>query len=426
MRRIPSRSALSFLTNWLLLAALVGLVVAGLALIGGPVRAQTIPVPAGGCPQPAGSFEVWLSEFGRTAVRAGIRQETVARAFDGVRRDPSVGRADGAQPEFERRIWDYLDRAVSDGRISRGRELRRRHAPILEKVEAVFGVQPEYIVAIWGLESAFGQVTGGHNVLQALANLGYAGRRADFACRELLQSLHLIETTGMAPDRFTGSWAGASGQPQFLPSSILRYGVDFNLDGRVDVWNTLPDIFASIASHLSAAGWRAAVPWGQEVVLPVGFEWASAALGTVRPVGAWRAAGVRAVSGRRLPADDLEAAILLRGGHTGPAFLVSENFRAILGYNFSTSYALAVGLLADRIAGRPGVQQSWPVTERPLGRAEREALQQALLDRSYPVGGVDGVIGRQTRGAIRAFQLDIGVPADGFASAGLLARLLAP
>lgn len=384
---------------------------------------EATALQAARCPAPVEDFGQWLQAFRGVAVANGIPPAVAERALAGVRRNTTIEEKDSFQPEFERPVWDYLASAVSDTRVSRGRALLEQNRPMLQRVQAEFGVQPEYVVAIWGIESSFGAVTGGYNILESLANLGFSGRRRQFGCAELMAALRFLASTNTPPSRLVGSWAGATGQTQFLPSTILRYGIDFDRSGGVDLWTSLADIFASTANHLTRANWVPGQPWGIEVDLPADFDWMQARPDHRKSIDYWRTQGVKRVNGKSLPALSGDLAVLVPAGHRGPAFLITDNFRAIMQYNFSTSYALAVGVLADRVAGRPGVSANWPVDQKPLTRGERMELQERLLNRGYPIGTLDGVVGRQTRIALQAYQRDIAVPADGFATQDLLRRL---
>ncbi len=418
---------------------------AGMATPAGPEPGQPIQaiqvaatarLPAeAACPPAGRDFGRWLSEFRDRAVAAGVAPAVAARALAGLTPDPEVVRRDRHQPEFTRAMWDYISTAVSASRVARGRALLTRHRQVLDAITARFGVPGSVIVAIFGLETDYGGFTGGFSLVRSLATLGFSGRRRGFGCVQLFHALRLIERNDLAPSALTGSWAGATGLTQFIPSSLARYGVDFDQDGRIDIWRSHADAFASTANHLVRAGWRAGAPWGLEVVLPSGFDWRMAAPDQTRPVADWAWLGVRpAADGARLPPPDLAARVEVPAGHRGPAFLVTDNFQAILGYNNATSYALAVGLLSDRFggAGSPrlgasahagGVVRPWPTDERPLKRAERLLLQRRLDALGYAVGAIDGIIGRRTRAAVRTFQDDVGLPADGFASSSLLTRL---
>lgn len=371
-------------------------------------------------------FATWRAGFRQEALAAGVSAATFDRAFMGVRPNEEVLANERAQPEFSRPIWDYLASAVSDTRIANGQEQLARHAAILGAVETRYGVPPRYLVAIWGLESAYGANTGGYGVIEALATLAYASGRGAFFREHLLDALLILEAGDIAPERMLGSWAGAMGQTQFMPAAFRRHAVDFDSDGRRDIWGSLSDVFASTANYLRAYSWNPRLDWGLEVRLPSTFPWELAELEVKRTVSQWQALGVQAADGGTLPPAAAEASILLPAGHRGPAFLVSDNFRTILRYNNATSYALAVGHLADRIAGRGPIKAAWPKDDPPLTRrADRIELQTLLTERGYDPGGIDGLIGPKTRVALRGFQREIGLPPDGYATVNLLARLRA-
>lgn len=367
-------------------------------------------------------FPGWLADFRWQARQAGIREATLADALDGLRYRPRVIELDRSQPEFVRPIWQYLDSAVSDQRVAQGRAKLAEHRDTARRMEQQYGVPAEVIVAIWGIESNYGGNFGDFSTLEALATLAYDGRRRDFARGELLAALRILETGDIAPERMIGSWAGAMGHTQFIPSSFEAYAVDGDGDGRRDIWGSIPDVMASTANYLARANWQAGEPWGEEVRLPEGFDHAQAELATRYSSREWADQGVQAVSGGPLPPFD-QAAIVAPAGARGPAFLVGPNYRSILRYNNATSYALAVGTLADRIAGRDGVMQEWPRDEQPLMRSQVREMQQALNARGFDVGVPDGIMGPDTRRGLRAYQQSIGVIPDGFATQALLERL---
>lgn len=364
------------------------------------------------------SFNQWLSDFRRYAANQGISEATLAKALDGVRYRERVIELDRYQPEFVRPIWQYLDSAVSSTRIANGREKYAQHRDTAQQMQQRYGVPAEIIVAIWGVESNYGSNFGDFSTLESLATLAYDGRRRDFARGELLAALRIIDQGDIAADEMRGSWAGAMGHTQFIPSSFEAYAVDGDNDGRRDIWGSIPDVMASTANYLARAGWQAGQPWGAEVVLPDTFDYSQ----TERLSSAqWAAQDVRAVSGD-LPAFD-SAAVIVPAGASGPAFIVGPNFRAILRYNNATSYALAVATLADAIAGRQGITQSWPTHEAPLTRDDVRTLQQRLNNAGYSVGTADGIMGPNTQAGVRAFQRDQGLVPDGFATQSLLERL---
>jgi membrane-bound lytic murein transglycosylase B len=373
------------------------------------------------------AFTRWVTAFRARAKSAGINEATLRAAFDDARYLPRVIELDRAQPEHTRAIWDYLDVAVSPQRIAQGQEkLLQFRAPI-DAAAVRFGVAPEVLVAIWGLESKYGEQVGNMSTLDALATLGFDGRREAWAREQLLAALKILQSGDVTRASMIGSWAGAMGQTQFLPTSFLGYAVDADGDGRRDIWGSVADVLASTANFLSRSGWRAGQPWGVEVRLPAEFDVARADPALRRPTSQWVQDGVRGVeTGAPLP-EFADAAILLPAGARGPAFLVGPNFRAILRFNNSNTYALAVGLLAQRLANPtngPGVQTPWPRDLVMLTRTQVLALQNALNSRGFDGGEPDGMAGNATRNALRRYQRSIGVPADGYPTLELLERLL--
>jgi membrane-bound lytic murein transglycosylase B len=368
-------------------------------------------------------FAAFVRDFRATAIAAGIKPETYDRSMAGINRNPRVEQANLQQPEFVKPIWDYLDGAVSDKRVASGAQLLAADATMLQKIERRFGVQPEYLVAIWGIESNYGDQMGHLNMFEALATLAYDGPRADFGRKELIAALKMEERENLDPKQMTSSWAGAFGQTQFVPSSFLTNAVDGDGDGKIDLWHSPADALASTALLLANAGWKDPGSWGCEVTLPAGFDYADADIDTVKTVEEWKKIGVRRANGEPLPAGDVHAAILVPAGAHGPAFMVFDNFRAVLKYNNAQSYALAVGVLADRIKGGPPVMAAWPRQEAPLTREERIAFQNDLKKLGYDPGDIDGVLGHKVRASIRAYQKAHGMPADGFATEDLLVRM---
>ncbi|MFN2332213.1 MAG: lytic murein transglycosylase [Halomonas sp.] len=377
----------------------------------------TAAVPA----SPAG-FDGWLAQFRREARREGISEATLAGALDGVRYRPRVIELDRSQPEFVRPIWQYLDSAVSGQRVTQGRDKLAEHRNTARRMQDRYGVPAEVIVAIWGIESNYGGNFGSFSTLESLATLAYDGRRRDFARGELLAALRIIETGDIAPQRMIGSWAGAMGHTQFIPSSFEAYAVDGDGDGRRDIWGSIPDVMASTANYLARANWRAGEPWGVEIAIPDGFDYAQAELATRRSAQEWAELGVRPIAGGSLPAFDA-ASVIVPAGARGPSFLVGPNYRSILRYNNATSYALAVGTLANEIAGRGGIRAGWPRDEQPLSRAQVREMQRSLNARGFEVGTPDGIMGPNTRSGLRAYQRTIGMAPDGFATLSLLERL---
>lgn len=363
------------------------------------------------------SFDAWLKAFRRDAAAQGISPRALS-ALDNVRYLERVIELDRFQPEFVRPIWEYLDSAVSATRISNGRDKLAEHRQTALQMEQRYGVPAEIIVAIWGIESNYGGNFGSFSALSAFATLAYDGRRAAFARGELLAALRIIDSGEIAADEMIGSWAGAMGHTQFIPSSFETYAQDGDGDGRRDIWGSIADVMASTANYLARSGWQTGEPWGIEVKLPAGFDYAQTER---RSSAEWAAQGVQALNGP-LPIFD-SAAVIVPAGAQGPAFMVGANFRAILRYNNATSYALAVATLSDAIAGRPGIQQPWPRDQLPLTRADVRELQQRLNALGYSVGEADGILGPNTRNGLSAFQRDQGLVPDGFANQAVLERI---
>ncbi|TYO89135.1 lytic murein transglycosylase [Oceanicella actignis] len=384
-----------------------------------PAAAQAARAPAPAERTPP-EFLAWRDGFRARALAAGIRPEVFDRAFAGVGVNARVLELDAYQPEFVRPIWEYLDRAVSPSRVERGRaELAAKRA-LLDRIEARFGVDRQYVLAIWGLESAFGVNYGDIPVIESLATLAWHGRRRGFAEAQLIAALRIIQNGDVAPERMLGSWAGAMGHTQFIPTSFLDYAVDFDGDGRRDVWSAdAADALASTAAYLARFGWRKGAPWGVEVRLPAGFDYALADERVRRPAAFWRALGLTRADGGPLPDED-EGAVVLPAGAQGPAFLTYANFRVFKRYNNATSYALAAGLLGDRIMGAGPLSADWPRGQTPLSRAEKVELQTLLTRMGHDTGGADGIIGPNSRAAIRAFQKRSGMVPDGVESKPVL------
>lgn len=370
-------------------------------------------------------FASWIAAFRAEARAAGIGEATLRAAFDDVQYLPRVVELDRAQPEFVRPVWDYLDTAVSATRVARGQDKLQQVREAADRAAARHGVPATVLIAIWGIESNYGDHTGNTPTIDALATLGFDGRREAWAKGQLMAALKILQSGDIERARMIGSWAGAMGQTQFLPSNFLAYAVDADGDGRRDLWGSAADVLASTANFLARVGWHRGEPWGAEVRLPAGFDHGRADPQTRQSSAQWVAEGVRAPQGGRLPELD-EAGILLPAGARGPAFLVGPNFRAILRYNNATSYALAVHLLAQRIGGGAAVQAGWPRELQLLTRAQTTSLQTALQERGFDVGAVDGILGPATREALRRYQKHIGLPADGFPTLELLQRLQNP
>jgi len=374
-------------------------------------------------PQQAASFEEWRAGFRTRAIAAGVRPATFDAAFAGVTPHPEVTRLDAAQAEFSKPIWEYLDGAASAERVGTGRARAAELAQSMDAIEARYGVDGQVVLAIWGMETNYGSYRGDIPAVRSLATLAYHGRRRAWAEEELVAALRILQAGEASPAEMRGSWAGAMGHTQFIPSSYLAFAVDFTGDGRRDIWGPDPrDALASTANYLAAKGWRRGQPWGLEVRLPAGFDYAQADQANRQPVRTWRARGVTLADGRPLP-DHGAAALLAPAGARGPVFAVWDNFFVIKTYNNATSYALGVGHLGDRIAGGGPFAAAWPRGERELSRTEKVEMQERLIARGYDTGATDGVIGPNTISAIRRYQQSRGLTPDGFATAALLADM---
>ena len=370
-------------------------------------------------------FARWVAAFEESARAAGVDDATLHLAFDDAHYVPRAVSADRAQPEFTRAVWDYIDMIVSPGRIQRGQQKLEDVRPQLDAATARYGVPQAIVVAIWGMESDYGANDGDIPTIDALATLGFEGRREAWARAELLAALKILQAGDIDRAHMIGSWAGAMGQTQFIPSAFLQFAVDADGDGKRDIWGSMADVAASTATFLARSGWQPGQAWGAEVKLPDGFD-AGRADDAVRQTSAqWAGEGVQTLDGTPLP-DIADGAIFQPAGARGPAFLVGPNFRTLLRYNNSTSYALAVSLLAQRIAGGPGVQAEWPRDLQPLTRDQLKAMQAALNDHGFAAGEVDGRMGPATRQALRAWQRSQNLPADGFPTPDQLAKLQTP
>ncbi len=367
-------------------------------------------------------FAQWVPEFRARAQAAGITGNTLDAAFAGVTFDPKIIKRDRNQSEFTKTIWDYLDSAASDIRISNGQAALRKHSATLDKIEAMFGVEKEVVVAIWGLESAYGTFRGGEDVVQSLATLAFDARRSAFFEQQLIAALKILQNGDTRPRDMTGSWAGAMGHTQFIPTSYLDYAVDFTGDGKRDIWSDDPtDALASTAAYLAKFGWQKGMPWGVEVTIPTGFDYALANRKITKQPSDWRKLGVTGMRGN--VRDYGPASVLLPTGGKGAAFLVFQNFDVIERYNTADAYIIGVGHLSDRIKGEPAIQTPWPREDRALTLSERKEMQRALTRKGFDTKGIDGKIGPKTIDAVRGFQASLGMPQDGYASLNLLKRL---
>jgi len=387
-----------------------------------PRPERILIVPARSMPDDAG-FRRWITGFRARARAEGIGGAVLERSLRGVRYNTEVIEKDRHQPEFSTQIWDYLDRAVSETRIRNGRTALREHQQLLDQIEARYGVEKEIVVAVWGLETAYGRYRGQIPLVEALATLAYDGRRGRFFEQQLIAALQIIQSGDVAPERMTGSWAGAMGHTQFIPTTYLAYAVDFTGDGKRDIWSDDPtDALASTAAYLARSGWTRGRLWGMEVRLPQGFDHERSGMRVRKSVVEWTRLGVRDVMGDPVP-DHGPASIFIPAGARGPAFMTFGNFRAIQRYNASRAYVVGVGHLADRLAGKSPIQAGWPRGEKPLNFSQKQELQRRLTRAGFDTNGADGIIGPDTRDALRAYQSSVGLTPDGFPSMDVLRRL---
>jgi len=376
---------------------------------------------------PAVPFPDWIAAARQEALGRGIRPGTIEAALGGLAPIQRVIDLDRRQPEFTQSFARYLASAVNDARVAKGRALMQEKAGLLAQIERTYGVPSRYLVAFWALESDYGGNPGDFPVVGALATLAWDGRRGPYFREEMFDALKILDRGDIDLARMKGSWAGAMGQTQFMPSTFLKYAVDQDRDGRIDIWNSVPDALGSTANYLKNLGWDGARGWGQQVLLPSGFDASLASLDTdatetAKTWAEWRALGVRRADGGKVPDSGGAAALILPAGIAGPAFLVSDNYRTILKFNRSTSYAVSVGYLADRLGGANPLAGPFPADE-PLRRDDVIALQRALTAMGLLNGDADGAVGSATRQAVRAFQRAAGLPPDGHADAALIAKV---
>ncbi|MDR1076702.1 MAG: lytic murein transglycosylase [Xanthomonadaceae bacterium] len=394
-----------------------------LLLIAGAASAQST------APVDEAAFASCMAGIRATAQTQGVTAESFDRFTSGMQPDMTVLPLLDSQPEFSTPIWDYLAGLVDAERVRDGQAMLREHRDLLNRISTQYGVDPATVVAVWGVESNYGKVFGKRPLLVSLGTLSCNGRRQAFFRGELIALLKLLQAgdlrlDGRGSDELAGSWAGAFGHTQFMPSTYARIAVDGDGDGRRDLVGSIPDALASAANYLQRAGWRTGGTWGYEVKLPVGFGAGLAGRGNRRTLSDWNARGVRRIDGGAIGTGDAKAAVLIPAGVEGPAFLVFRNYDAIYSYNAAESYALAISLLSDRLRGEGGLVAAWPTDDPGLDRAERKELQTLLRARGYDIGEADGMIGINTRRAIRGEQTRLGMtPADGRAGQRVLQAL---
>jgi lytic murein transglycosylase len=381
------------------------------------------PASASAAARPSeAAFEKFVADLWPLAEARGVSRATFEAAFKGVTFDPAVVARTRAQAEFVRPIWQYLASAVTNARIERGRVKAAEQRAWLAKAESVYGVDPSVVMGIWGMETEFGAFAGSDNVIRSLASLAFVHYRGDYFRSELIAALAILEEGDIGARDMRGSWAGAMGQTQFMPSSFEDYAVDFEGHGRRDIWNSAPDAIGSTANYLAKHGWIAGAPWGFEARLPGGFKLTDADSSRLAPFASFADRGVARADGEALPSSG-EARLLIPAGLGGPIFLVTANFATIKSYNNSTAYALGVALLGDAIAGRGALRARWPVHDAQPSPREIRDMQTRLRRLGYDVGEVDGRVGETLRAALRAYQESIGAPPDGYPTLALLKKM---
>ncbi|TXL64862.1 lytic murein transglycosylase [Zeimonas arvi] len=418
----------------LLATASAGALAQGTATSGAP--AGPTPPAAAAEPRPA-DFAACLARLRPDALAKGVSGEAFDRHTAALAPDMAVLGFLDAQPEFVTPIWDYLAALVDDERVADGRAMLAQWAEVLAKVQAEYDVDPATVVAVWGVESDFGRRFGKRPLLESLSTLSCYGRRQSFFRGEFFTTLKILQEGHVAADKLNGSWAGAFGHTQFMPSTFMRLAVDFDGDGRRDLVDSVPDALASTANFLKRAGWRSALPWGFEVKLPAGFDASAVGRRSKQPASVWASRGVKRADGSPLvqPREanagrgdaalgaDTPSAILLPAGPQGPAFLVTRNFDALYSYNAAESYALAIAHLSDRLRGGGPFAAAWPTDDPGLSRAERRELQTLLVKLGHDIGEIDGAIGARTREALKAELAKRGIESDGRAGRKALEAL---
>ena len=388
------------------------------------VREAVVTTPAPGATQ-AERFDAWKRDFTARALAEGYGAELLAETVGRAVINERALERDTTQPEFTRPVWAYIESAASADRITRGRAELLEHDAVFGSVEATYGVPRHILAAIWGLETSYGRIMGSHDIIDSLATFAFEGRRTSFGENQLFAILDLLQAGDVRLDQLEGSWAGAMGMTQFIPTTFRDYAVDFDRDGNKNLWGSEADALGSAAHYLSRSGWRAGEPVMSEVIVPANFDY-SLSETVSKTVNDWTALGVRPANGMRWGggAGMLDAKLLAPAGHRGPKLLVFKNFDVIRRYNNSTSYVMGIASLGDALRGRSAIRTPWPKGDQPLSFEDKKRLQERLTELGYSTGGVDGQIGPNTRRAIRAWQRANGVPADGYVEQGLLRRIL--
>ena len=373
--------------------------------------------------QSAANFDSCVAGYFPDAAKRGVTRANFDRFTDGLTPDLRIMDLMDSQPEFTKAIWEYLDILVNDNRLAKGREVLAQYKPIFDAAEKAYGVDRYIVASIWGIESNYSTQMGDRSVLRSTATLACVGRRQSYFKDEFLTALEILNRGDIRPEQLRGSWAGAFGPTQFMPTAFKRFAVDGDGDGRRDVVDNPTDLIFSTANNLKKDGWQAGQSWGYEVVLPQGFDFMLADRAKATTFAQWEQIGLRRANGQPFPRTNDKVYLLAPAGAGGPGFLMMQNFRVIMKYNPAEAYAMAIGHFADRLRGAPAFVQPWPRQERVLSRGERLELQQLLAQRGFYKGSPDGQLGGMSREALRGFQASIGAPADGFASSEMLDRL---
>ena len=393
-------------------ALILGLTLSlGMGAAGAPARAQD---------SSQADFQRFVQSLWPAAKARGVSRETFEEAFRGVGPDPKIVALTRKQSEFVRPIWDYIDGAISSQRLERGRRMASEWSQTLDAIERTYGVPRSVVLGVWGMETNFGSFTGSIYAVRALATLAYTGYRGDFFLEELLTALQILEAEHVDRSKMLGSWAGAMGHTQFMPSSYMKFAVDGNRDGVRDIWASVPDALASTANYLRQHGWKPGLPWGFEVKLPHGFDFRNLR----QSFASWHGLGLRRMDGKPMPRSG-EASLFLPGGARGPAFLVTDNYNVIKAYNSSDAYAMGVAHLGDRLMGGQPIRGAWPKDDPMLDKDQRQELQKLLARLGLYDGEADGKLGSKTRDAVRNFQLKRGLIPDGYADYAVLRELRA-
>jgi membrane-bound lytic murein transglycosylase B len=370
-------------------------------------------------------FSLWQHDFTNRALAKGYSPQLLADTVGRAQMNERALERDSSQPEFTRPVWAYINSAANPDRIRNGQAEMAQHKAELDDIERLYGVPRQILTAIWGLESAYGKILGTHDIIDSLSTFAFEGRRTDFGETQLFAALDLIQSGAVRIDQLKGSWAGAMGMTQFIPSTFRDYAVDFDRNGNTDLWGSEADALASAANYLTRSGWKVGQPVMSEVILPNGFDYSD--VETVRkPVAEWVAIGVMPANGMMYSpaAEALDAKLLAPAGHRGPKFLTFRNFDAIKKYNNSTSYVMGISSLGDALIGETAIRNPWPESDQPISFEDKKAMQRRLTALGYNTGGVDGQVGPATRRAIRAWQSANGVPADGYVEQTLFRRIM--